>query len=79
MKYIKRGYIRDVEYMRVDSQDGGILKGCSVIFNKDETKVISIFSERWMHLESVKYLVSEITEKEFNEKKKFAIEYLKQL
>lgn len=79
MKYLKRDYIRDTIYMKVIESDGTFHKGLSIGFNKDETEVKYIYPEHWMDYKSVGYLISEISEKEFHERYKKAIQFLNTL
>ncbi len=76
MRYIKRGYIRNVEYMRVEKEDQNFYKGLSLCFDKNEEQIHEIHVVRWMDFKSVKYLLTEITKEEFENKLKIAISYL---
>lgn len=79
MKYLKRDYIIDTMYLKVVESDQHFHKGLALGFNKDESKVKGIYPDHWMDHKSVSYLISEISEKEFNEKYKKAIKYLNTL
>lgn len=69
----------DTIYMKVVESDKMFHKGLALGFNKDETKVKGIYIDYWMDYKSVGYLISEITEKEFNEKHKKVIQFLNAL
>lgn len=77
VKYIKRGYIRDVEYMAVLSTDSNFYKGWSIFLDKTEKNVLAIEFGRWMNFKSVAYCTVEITKNEFYEKLELSIEFLK--
>lgn len=79
IKFIKVGYITNVVYMKVFSQDANFYKGLRISFDKTEQNVVTIENNSWLHFKPVAYLTIHISAEEFKTKYNDAIKGLNSL
>ncbi|ROI02903.1 hypothetical protein EGH90_12470 [Kaistella haifensis] len=72
MKYLKKSFHVETMYMKVREIDV-FHKGLSIVFNRDESKLKGIDTDKWLDFKASGYLCEEITEMQFNKAYKKAL------